>query len=134
MQRPKQYLLILTGVFSMLYKKAVLYTCGVKIIEKYLWWCTFFSKVACWRPAALLNWLLLQVILEDFDHRSRKAFWRTLLFLQNTSCWLILSFKSFTKVFSVFQFSFDSYCTASVRHCVLFPLTLKKTNLTKCKC
>ena len=36
MQRPKQYLLVLTGVFSMLYKKAVLYTCGVKIIEKYL--------------------------------------------------------------------------------------------------
>ena len=24
-------------------------TCGVKILEKYLWRCTFFSKVACWR-------------------------------------------------------------------------------------
>ena len=26
-------------------------TCGVKILEKYLWQCTFFSKVAWWRLA-----------------------------------------------------------------------------------
>ena len=35
--------------------KKLFSTCGVKILEKYLWRCTFFSKVACWRPATLLK-------------------------------------------------------------------------------
>ena len=48
------------------------------------------------------------------------------LFEENFFCrtlrWLFLSFKSFTKVLT-------SYCTASIRDCVLLPLTLKKTRL-----
>ena len=55
-------------------KKLFSSTYGVKIFEKYLWRCTFSSKVACWRPATL--------------HFT-------------------LSFKSFTKVLTVFQFYFD---------------------------
>ena len=88
-------------------------TYGIKILEKYLWLCTFFSKVACWRPETLLRLTSFTGNFKGFClqiHRtstnSRKALWRK-LFLQNTSCWLFLSFKSFTKVLRVFQFYFD---------------------------
>ena len=92
--------------------KKLFSTCGVKILEKYLWRCTFFSKAACWRRQHYYNWLILQVILNDFAHEYRtaanfrKAFWRK-LFLQNTLRWHFLSFKPFTKVLRVFLFYFD---------------------------
>ena len=93
--------------------KKLFSTCGIKILEKYLWRCTFFSKVACWRPETLLKLTSFTGNFKGFCpqiHRTaanfRKAFWRT-LFLQNTSRWLFLSFKSFTKVLRVFQFYFD---------------------------
>ena len=84
-----------------------------KSFKKYLWQCTFFSKVACWRPETLLKLTSFTGNFNGFCpqiHRTaanfRKAFWRT-LFLQNTSSWLFLSFKSFTKVLRVFRFYFD---------------------------
>ena len=108
--------------------KKLFSTCRVKILEKYLWWCTFFSKVECWRPATLLKLPSLTGNFKGFDHKYRtaanfrKAFWRTLV-LQNTSCWLLLSFNSFTKVLRVFQFFFDSLphskCQSSTTCCFL---------------
>ena len=93
--------------------KKLFSTCGIKILEKYLWRCTFFSKVACWRPETLLKLTSFTGNFKGFCpqiHRTAanfwKAFWRT-LFLQNTSRWLFLSFKSFTNVLRVFQFYFD---------------------------
>ena len=95
------------------FTKKLFSTCGVKILEKYLWRCTFFSKVACWRPA---TWLELASLTGNFKGfwpqiQSSCKFYKRFLkktFLQNTSRWLFLSFNSFTKVFRVFQFYFDT--------------------------
>ena len=90
--------------------KKLFSTFRVKILQKYLWQCTFFSKVACWRPEA---WLKLTSFTGDFKGfcpqiqrataNFRKAFWRT-LFLQNTSCWL----------FSIFQIIYESFESISI--------------------
>ena len=58
----------------------------------------------------------------------RKAFWRT-LFLQNTSRWLFLSFKSFTKVLRVFQFYFDILLHRKCQTLLVVSSLLKKTRL-----
>ena len=86
---------------------------GSKSLKKYLRRCVCFSKVACWRPETLLKLTSFTGNLKGLCpqlHRTaanfRKAFWRT-LFLQNTSRWLFLSFKSFTNVLRVFQLYFD---------------------------
>ena len=53
--------------------KKLFSTCRVKILEKYLWWCTFFSKVECWRPATLLKLPSLTGNFKGFDHKYRTA-------------------------------------------------------------
>ena len=58
----------------------------------------------------------------------RKAFWRT-LFLQNTSRWLFLSFKSFTKVLRIFQFYFDILLHRKCQTLLVVSSLLKKTRL-----
>ena len=74
-----------------------------------MWRCTFFSKVACWRAATLLNWLLLQVILKDFDCKYRtaanfrKALWRKLFFAEH-----------FALTFSIFQIIYESSESISI--------------------
>ena len=116
--------------------KKLFSTYGVKILEKYLWQCTFFSKVACWRAATLLK-------LTSFT-RNFKGFWPQ---IQN-SCKFWKSFVKKTifcrtlradffylsnhlrKFWEYFNSILTSYCTASVRHCVLFLLTLTKSRLT----
>ena len=115
--------------------KKLFSTCGVKILEKYLWRCTFFSKVACWRPETLLKLTSFTGNFKGFCpqiHRTaanfRKAFWRT-LFLQNTSRWLFLSFKSFTKVLRVFQFYFDILLHRKCQTLLVVSSLLKKTRL-----
>ena len=118
--------------------KKLFSTCGVKILEKYLWRCTFFSKVACWRPETLLKLTSFTGNFKGFCpqiHRTaanfRKAFWRTLFFAENFA----LTFSIFQiiylrKFWEYFNSILTSHCTASVRHCLLFSLTLKKTRLT----
>ena len=102
-----------------LYKKLFSIS-GVKVLEKYLWQCTFFSKVACWRPAKLLK---LTSLKGNF-----KAFWRT-LFLPNTSRWFFYLSTHLQKFWECFNSILTSYCKASVIHCMLFAVTLKKTGL-----
>ena len=66
MWRSKQYLFTLTVVpYVNLSRsshwcwvcctKKLFPICRVKIFGKYLWWCTFFSNVACWRLETLLK-------------------------------------------------------------------------------
>ena len=99
MWRSKPYLFTLKAVCKsfrsshwcwMCCTKKLFSTCEVKILEKYLWWCTFFSKVACWRPETLLKLTSFIGNLKGFCpqiHRKaanfRKAFWRALF------CWTL---------------------------------------------
>ena len=82
--------------------KKLFSTCGVKILEIYLWQWTFFSKVACWRLATLLK-------LKEFDQKyrtaanSRKAFWRTLFFPEH-----------FALPASIFQIIYKSFQSISI--------------------
>ena len=98
----------------------------------------FFSKVACWRPETLLKLTSFTGNFKGFCphiYRTaanfRKAFWRTLFFAENFA----LTFSIFQiiylrKFWEYFNSILTSHCTASVRHCLLFSLTLKKTRLT----
>ena len=115
--------------------KKLFSTCGVKILEKYLWRCTFFSTAACWRPEALLKLTLLQVILKDFAHKYTEQLQiLEKLFEEHFFCrtlradFFYLS-NHLRKFWEYFNSILTSYCTASVTHCMLFPLTLKKTGL-----
>ena len=98
----------------------------------------FFSKVAGWRPETLLKLTSFTGNFKGFCpqiHRTaanfRKAFWRTLFFAENFA----LTFSIFQiiylrKFWEYFNSILTSHCTASVRHCLLFSFTLKKTRLT----
>ena len=72
----------------------------------------------------------LLVLLKDFDRKyrtaanSRKAFWRKVFFAEHFALTFYLS-----NHLQYFNSILTSYCTASVWHCVLFLLTLKKTHL-----
>ena len=76
--------------------KKLFSTCGVKILEKYLWRCTFFSKVACWRPATLLK-------LTSFTGNF-KGFWPQ---IQNMC-------KHFALAFPIFQIIYESFESISI--------------------
>ena len=103
-------------VERVVYTKKLFSISGVKVLEKCLWWCTFLSKVACWRPTTLLK---LTSLTGYF-----KGFWPQ---IQN-SCKFYLS-AHLQKFWECFNSILTSYCKASVMHCMLFAVTLKKTGL-----
>ena len=89
--------------------KKLFSTCGVKILEKYLWQCTFFSKVACWRPA---TWLKLASLTGNF-----KGFWPQI----QSSCKFYKRFlkktffaEHFTLTFSIFQLIYKTFQSISI--------------------
>ena len=91
------------------FTKKLFSTCGVKILEKYLWRCTFFSKVACWRPA---TWLKLASLTGNF-----KGFWPQI----QSSCKFYKRFlkktffaEHFTLAFSIFQLIYESFQSISI--------------------
>ena len=115
--------------------KKLFSTCGVKILEKYLWRCTFFSKVAYWRPETLLKLTSFTGNFKGFCpqiHRTAVKFEK--LFQEHLFCrtlradFFYLS-NHLQKFWQYLNSMLTSHCTASVRHCVLFSLTLKKTCL-----
>ena len=112
--------------------KKLFSTCGAKILEKHLWRCTFFSNVACWRPAALLkltsfignfqrilttNTEQLQILEKLFkEHFFCRTLCADFVYLSN----------HLRKFWEYYNSILTSYCTASVRHYVLFPLCWRR--------
>ena len=121
-------------MLSVLYKKAVLYMWVQNPLEIPVTLYIFKSKVACWRPAILLKLASLTGNFKGFWAQIQNSFKFKKRFLKNTFfaehfALIFLSFNSFTKVLRVFRFYFYILLQASVTHCMLFPLTLKKTRL-----
>ena len=88
--------------------KKLFSTCWVKILEKYLWRCTFFSNVACWRPATLLKLTSFAGYFKGFWPQTEQLQILEKLFEEHFFC------RTLCADFSIFQIIYENFESISI--------------------